>query len=335
MNLFKLFSQFYKILSNEVGSSEIPTAFVDMFSANVLHLVQQQEARLFPFLVSEVQHAEKKAYDRIGARTARLKEGRHSRIQYSDTPHTRRWITMNDYYDADMVDNEDKLRTIMEPVNEYAQAIAMSLARQMDQSTIDSALGNAVTGRDGTGTQALGNAQKVVAHDGATLTGVGLNVRTLRAVRKKLRKDEAIKPGSPVVFVWAATQADDLLGNTEVTSSDFNSVKALVQGEVDTFLGFKFIHTELLPFTDSAVTYNKDTGVYGSGTGTLASGEGRRCFAFVANSALRCGHGDLVKGRISEMPEFHYAKQVYGSLQYGVVRMEEKQVVEVLCKDLG
>lgn len=325
----------YRMLACQMGSSEIPTAHVDMFSANVMHLSQQEESRLFPFVISEVQGAEKKAYDRIGKRTAQQKEGRHSRVQHTDTPHSRRWVTMTDYYDADLVDNEDKLRTIMEPENEYAMAIAASLGRQIDQVIIDQALGTAITGRDGTGSATLADANKVVAHDGSTTDGVGLNVRTLRAVKKKFLANEAIKKGrSMLIFVLAAQQLDDLLGNTEVTSSDFNVVKALVQGDVDTFMGFKFIHTELLPFTSAAVTYNIETGVHGSGTGTLASGEGRRCIAFVANKALRVGHGDLVKGRISEMPEFHYAKQVYGSLQIGCVRMEEAQVVEVICKEV-
>lgn len=37
-----------------------------------------------------------------------------------------------------------------------------------------------------------------------------------------------------------ASQLSSLLSETETTSSDFNTVKALVQGEIDTFLGFKF-----------------------------------------------------------------------------------------------
>jgi hypothetical protein len=39
----------------------------------------------------------------------------------------------------------------------------------------------------------------------------------------------------------------DLLGTTQVTSSDFNTVKALVQGSVDSFMGFKFISSNRLP----------------------------------------------------------------------------------------
>jgi hypothetical protein len=39
----------------------------------------------------------------------------------------------------------------------------------------------------------------------------------------------------------APQQLSDLLAVEEVTSSDYNAVKTLVAGQIDTFLGFKFI----------------------------------------------------------------------------------------------
>jgi hypothetical protein len=38
----------------------------------------------------------------------------------------------------------------------------------------------------------------------------------------------------------SAAGLEGLLGETPVTSTDYNSVKALVNGELDTFVGFKF-----------------------------------------------------------------------------------------------
>jgi len=42
-------------------------------------------------------------------------------------------------------------------------------------------------------------------------------------------------------ITYTARQKEQFLGSTTVTSSDFNTVKALVAGEIDTFYGFKFI----------------------------------------------------------------------------------------------
>lgn len=311
--------------------AQIETAYIDMFSSNVMHLSQQKASRLFKYCLSETQKAEKKGYDRVGKRTARRKEGRHSDVEYTETPHSRRWVTMDDYYDADLVDNEDKLRTIMEPENEYAVAISGSLGRQLDEIIIDFSIGSAITGKTGTGSTSLPDSQKVVCFNGSTTTGVGLNTKTMRAVKKKFWQAEAISEGEMLIWVCAAQQLDDLLGQTEVTSSDYNTVKALAQGDLDTYMGFKFERTELLTFSSSAVTYNVTTGAYGSGTGTIPAGDARINIVFTANRALKVGHGDMIKGRVSEIAHKHYANQVYASLQAGGVRMEEEQVVAVYC----
>ena len=249
-------------------SFQITTAHVDQFSANVMHLSQQMESRLKQFCRAETQESESKFYDRIGKRSARRKEGRHSDVKHTDTPHSRRMVTMEDYYDADLVDEEDKIRILMEPQSEYMLAIAAALGRETDTVIIDASLGNAFGGRRGTEVIVLPDSQKVAAFDGASVIGNGLNIPTLRVIRKKFKQAEAIKKGEKLIFVCAAQQIDDLLGTTDVTSADFNTVKALVQGEVDTFMGFLFVETELLLFNEAAITYNNALGSVGAGGGT-------------------------------------------------------------------
>jgi hypothetical protein len=316
-------------------SQQITTAMVDMFSSNVMHLAQQKGSRLREYCRMESQSAESAFYDRIGSKSAKRKEGRHSDVVYQDTPHSRRMVTMEDYYDSDLVDKEDKLRTIMDPENEYAKAIGMALGRKIDEIIIDAALGNAYGGKKGTEVVALPNSQKLIAHDGASTGGNGLNVRTLRAARKKFKQNEAIDQGEKLILAHAAQQADDLLAETEFTSSDFNAVKTLVNGETDTFMGFKFVQLELLPFTDADITYNINTGaIDGAGTGTVTAGEGRRCFAFTASRGILCALGLEVNGRIDELPQKHFSHQVYGSLTMGSTRMEEVQVLEIVCLEV-
>ncbi len=314
-------------------SNQVDQATIDQFSSNVMHLSQQSSSRLFQFCRQETLNAESGFYDRIGKRTARRKAGRHSKVEYTDTPHSKRHVSMDDYYDADLVDKEDKLRTIMDIESEYAIAIGGAIGRQMDEVIIDGFLGSAYTGREkGTLTAvALPSTQKLAAHDGSGLTGVGLNVKTLRKVSSKFHEAEAVDENEMIVFVVAQQQVEDLLGETEVTSADFNTIRALVDGKVDTFLGFKFVRTQLLTFTSASTTYNKDDGTVGSGTGTITSGEGRRCIAFTESRAGLCANAGSVAGRMDIMPEYHYATQVYASLSLGFVRMEEEQVVEVIC----
>ena len=69
-------------------SIEITKAMVDMFSANIYHLSQQEGSRLWEHCRQESQDGESKFYDRIGKRKARRKEGRHSDVVYNDTKHS-------------------------------------------------------------------------------------------------------------------------------------------------------------------------------------------------------------------------------------------------------
>lgn len=315
-------------------SIEITTAMVDMFSANVMHLAQQKNSRLRAFCRQEVQDAETKSYDRIGTKIAQRKTGRHSDVSYQDTPHSRRRVTSATYYDADLVDEDDKLKTIMNIENEYAIAISSALGRAIDEVIIAGALGTTYGGRDGSSSYTLANANKVACFDGTTTTGVGLNVGTLRAVRKKFKQNEAIEDNEDIVLVLAAQQADDLLGTTQATSSDYAAIKALVDGEIKRFMGFIFVRTELLPFSATNVTYTVTDGTVGAGTGTLTAANARRCFAFTNKKAIICAMGSEVKGRISEIDTKHYSKQVYGSVNVGACRMEEVQVVEIFCKEV-
>jgi len=313
-------------------SIEITTAMVKQYSANVFHLVQQSGSRLLPHVRRESINSEESFFDRIGTATARKKTSRHSEIVYDNTPHTRRRVISEDYYYSDLVDNEDKLRILINPESEYAMAARNALGRAIDDEIIVQALGNAYGSKDGSSAVALPNSQKIAAHDGATAATLGqrLNVRTLRAVKKKFNANEA---GEEELFMAiSAEQLDDLLAETEVTSSDFAAVKALVHGDVDTFMGFMFIRTERLNVTAGTTTYNIFNGSVGAGTDTLPAGS-RRCIAWQKMGILLATAKE-VQGRVDEIPTKHHAKQVYACMAVGGTRMEEERVVEVICTEV-
>ena len=68
----------------------------------------------------------------------------------------------------------------------------------------------------------------------------GITLAKIRSVKKAM--DKAGVPNTDRFFTIGAAQLnEDLLSTSEVTSADFNTVKALVRGEVDTWMGFKWI----------------------------------------------------------------------------------------------
>lgn len=288
-------------------SFEISTAFVQQYSSNVALLLQQRGSRLRDAVtMGSYTGKAAKAVEQIGAVTAQKRTSRHGDTPLISTPHDARWVFPVDYEWADLVDDQDKLRALIDPTNPYAINGSYALGRGVDDEVIAAALGTAKTGENGTTSTAFDTANQQIAAGSA-----GLTIAKLRETKKILLSNEVDVDMDPLFIAVTAKQLDDLLGTTEVTSSDYNTVKALVQGQVDTFMGFKFLHTERL-------------GVDGSSN--------RRVFAW-AKSGLHLGMWNDINAKISERDDKSYATQVYVKGTFGATRTEEGKVVEILCAE--
>ena len=312
-------------------SIQITEAFVKQYSSNVIHLSQQKGSKLQGLVRTESQNGESKFFERIGLVDALEKTGRHADIEYSDTPHSRRRVTLSDFYYADLVDEEDKIRMLISPESDYAKAAVNAMGRKKDDKIIAAALGNAYSGKEGSTAVALPASQKVACHDGTTTTGNNLNVKTLRAVKAKFDSNDVDESISRH-FGITSSQLQSLLAEEEVTSSDYASVKALVMGEVNSFMGFNFVRTERFVRSATDVTYNVVSGVVGSGTGTISAAKSRRCIAW-AKDGLLLSVGKDIMSKIEPDMKKHYAMQVYVKMGIGATRLEEEKVVEVICSE--
>ena len=58
-----------------------------------------------------------------------------------DTPHSRRMVTMADYEYADLIDDQDKIRLLVDPTSTYARAAASAMGRAIDDVIIAAAIG--------------------------------------------------------------------------------------------------------------------------------------------------------------------------------------------------
>lgn len=305
-------------------SAEITVAFVQQFNSNILHLSQQKGSRLESKVRNEAQKGKSQFFDRIGTVAATKKTGRHSSTPQMDTPHSRRRVTMDDYEWADMVDDQDKIRMLIDPTSEYAMAASFAFGRSKDDVIIANAIGSAYGGEDGSTEVVLPSTQKYAATTGAAFSN--LNVATLRAVKSMM---DAKEVEGKRYIVCASSQINSLLGQTEVTSSDYNTVNALVKGEVNEFVGFEFIRLERLALT-TATTATVASGVVGAGV--ALTGTNRACFAFV-DDGLLLTKGEDFQTKIGERADKSYATQVYAKMSIGSTRMEEEKVIEIICKE--
>ena len=281
-------------------SNQITTAFVEQYSNNVAMLSQQKGSLLRGAVDVESVVGKNAFFDQVGSATAVKRTSRHADTPQIDTPHARRRVSLVDYEYADLIDKQDQVRTLIDPTSSYAQAAAFALGRAMDDEIISSISGNAFSGETGSTTVALPAAQKI------TESGTdGLTIAKLRSAKEKF-DSASVDPSIPRYIVVGPKQISDLLGTTQVTSSDFNTVKALANGEINSFLGFNFITSNRLSIASSK----------------------RLCLAF-AMDGVKLALGQDIMTRIDERSDKGYATQVYVCMTMGATRMEEEKVVTI------
>ena len=198
-------------------SNEFSRAFVQQYSNNVSLMVQQQGSRLRPHVTEEKVTGEKAFFDQIGSVSAQVRTSRHADTPLVETPHSRRMVVMLDYEVADLIDDLDKAKALIDPASSYAQAQAWAMGRAIDDVIIGALGGTAYTGKTGATPVALSAAQVVAA------SSTGLTVAKLREARRILIAGN-VDPMEQMYISVSAHQLDDLLGSTEVTSADYNSV---------------------------------------------------------------------------------------------------------------
>ena len=281
-------------------SNQITTAFVQQYSNNVQMLSQQKGSLLRSAVDVETVVGKNAFFDQVGSALAVKRTTRHADTPQMDTPHARRRVSLVDYEYADLIDNQDKIRTLIDPTSSYASAAAFALGRAQDDEIIAALSGTAFTGETGSTSTALPSSQKITESGTA-----GLTIAKLRSA-KEILDAASVDPSIARYIAVSPKQITDLLGTTEVTSSDFNSVKALANGEVNSFLGFNFIVSNRL---------------------TSASSK-RLCLVWAMDGCKMAIGQDLMT-RIDEISDKGYAHQVYVCQSIGATRMEEDKVVTI------
>jgi hypothetical protein len=289
-------------------SSQITTSFVEQYKNNVQLLSQSMGSKLRGAVDIESVQANNAFFEQIGSTAAIKRTSRHGDTPQIDVPHARRRVSLEDYEWADLVDESDKVRMLIDPTSTYARAAAAAMGRSMDDVIITALGGTASTGVSGATSTALPSAQKPFSSSQSD----GMTVAKLLEA-KKLMDLADVDPSLKRYVVCSPTQISDLLNTTEVKSSDFNTVKALAQGTVNSFLGFEFIMSNRL----SLDATNTDD---------------RLCYAFTED-AIKLAVGKDVMAKISERADKSYSTQVYYCMSIGAVRMEEVKVVEIACDE--
>lgn len=295
------------------ATGDVTTGFSKHFGDNVTLLSQQMGSRLRMAVDVETDLTGEEAFfDQVGTT-----EGQEVTSRYGDSPNNdvgedRRRVAPTPWDWGKLFDDIDKVRRLSDPTNQYTRAAAAFMGRKIDETIIAAATGDALTGKTGSTTTPLPANQKVAVDLGGS--SIGLTVAKLIAAKGifGLRDVDIDQPENKLYFAVSQKQLDDLLAITQVTSADYNGVKALVQGEVNSFMGFEFIRTQLL-------SLNATTDV-------------RTCFAF-AMSGIKLGIWRDITSRITERADKKFNWYAYYKMNIGATRMDEDKVVQVLCDE--
>jgi hypothetical protein len=293
-------------MAETVASYSIPQHHVAMFTSNVRNVITRNGGLIYPYVTHGSYSGEKvQVVNFIGPVEFIERDTPYSDTKLTELEHTSRWISGREFDVAVLVDRLDTLKMIYDPTNPYVERFRQAHERKRDDIIMDAFFAVAKTGKAGDVNVSYKAANTVPA------AATGFTVAKLRSLRKLMKKRNLdLRSTKPLILVNGEA-IDDLLGETQVISSDYAAVKALVEGEVSGFMGFTFI-----PFED----YN--------GRGIPIASTTRSSPAWVPDGMHYGAWQELVI-TISNRPDKNNIKQIHGTFTAGATRLEEDKVFAV------
>ena len=269
----------------------ISSAFVQLFDAEVKQAYQGACALAGVTRERTNVEGNQVKFPKIGKGTATV------RVPQTDvTPlnvtYSQVTATMSDFIAAEYSDIFSQQKVNFDERRELVQVVGNAIGRRMDQLVIDAL--NAASSPSTVGTDIGGS-------------GTNMNLAKLLAAKKAL--DTKNVPAEGRCMIIHANGLSALLDETELTSSDFATVKALSTGEIDTFLGFKFI-----------TIGDRDEG-------GLPLPSTRTCFAF-HRDAIGLGIGMNQRSEINYVPE-KTSFLVSSMFSAGAVAIDDEGIVKI------
>jgi Phage capsid protein len=274
------------------------------WSRTVTHLAQQMQSVLAQgamFKMADGGPGSAVHFDRLGPMVAAKRMTRIATTALIDPDHSRRRAVLEVYDLPVVVSDTDDLMMLMDPTNEYTRGIAAAMERTKDDVILTALNAAAITVATEWGGQAAQTLTTVALPVGQIIASGADIIGDLRKIMRTLDEagaepEERYFAGSPLFF-------DRLLGSTQTTSADYNTVRTLVQGQIDTFMGFKFVKTPRI----TGATTHANFAWQKNGVGLAMARETK--------------FTQTVRGDLND------AQQIRGNLVMGAVRIDDKRVI--------
>lgn len=333
------------------GASAIEEAYVRQFQEGFEQAYQQETSILDPLVDRDTQASEYKSWQRIGEAEEMTEDTtRYGDNPTSEIPHDNRRISLRHFELGKPIDPKDLMKVVSDPSNGYSSALLKSGKRKRDDFLIEKYFADAYTGKEGStamsyavaatdensstitvGEYSNGSSNKITATAGRyTLAagnkegisvganfgavGAGLTIEKLKALRTAMTRIESIQQDTILPMLLTSYQLEDLLGQDEVINSDYSVRKNLAEGNVTTFMGYRFILCERLPLSAGG------------------AGDERRCMVFTPK-ALKLTIGEDLKGDMWKLPGKKNIPYMYFKQSIGASRMWGEVAGEIRCTE--
>ncbi|MDC0619307.1 phage capsid protein [Pelagibacteraceae bacterium] len=281
-------------------AQSITNAFVTLFDAEVKQAYQGESSLLNCVRLRQGVQGNTYKFPKLGkgSATARIPQ---TDVTPLNVTYSQVTASMSDYNAAEYSDIFHQAKVNFDERQELVQVVSKAIGRRMDQLIID--------GLDAASSPST--VAKTVVTSGSAAAS-NLNVGKLIAAKKAL--DAKNVPFDDRHIVVHANNLSGLLGDERAISGDFATVKALVSGEINTFLGFRFY-----------ILGDRDEG------GLPLSTNDRTCYAF-HRSSIGMAVNMAQKTEINYVPE-KTSFLVNSMFSAGAVAIDDEGIVKITCDE--
>jgi hypothetical protein len=291
-------------------SVDLVNLYARQYATNVELLLQQAGSRLRG-CVTEGSYVGDQAspVDQLGAVEMQEVTSRFAAMGRVDADTDRRWLFPTSYDLPQLIDKFDLVKMIVDPKSKYVQNAVNAAGRRIDRTIISAFFGTAKTGVQGA-TSTTFPAGQIVAVDHDAAGDTGLTVAKLREARRLFMAAD-LDMETEELFCGVTSQAhNNLLGEAQVVSLDYNERPVLVDGKIHKFLGFTFKHSELF--------------------GESLSG-GDQQIPCWAKSGMHLGVWQDMRTDVDQRKDLQGLPwQIYLWLTIAATRIEEEKIVKIL-----
>ena len=291
--------------------ADIEALRVQEYSTNLAMLSQQKGAKVGDLCMKQAASGNKafRMLSQIDKTEAVARATRAQPAINVDVEHTGRWVYPATFDWGKVVDDIDLLQTNIQPQGMYVQSAVAAMNRKKDDLFFSAFYGTAKTGEEGGTSTSFASANQIAVNYATTTT---LTLEKLREAQRILLSNDVDIDAEPVYIAISPEQHDNLLGLTQVTSSEYSKPILGMDGRVREFMGFKFVVSTRIP-TDSS---------------------GYRRVPVWVPSGMGCGLWKDITGTIRSRSDLQGdPAYVEASMMLNYTRLEEAKCVEIKCAE--